>query len=404
MVDDLETGRRPVLTKPNGDGAREALKVCPGVGLTRNVDPNQRGLDKSVLDHWGPVLSIWEGYASDAEIRHAGSSGGAATALALFGLEHGGMHGVLHIAARPDVPYLNHTVMSRTRAELLAATGSRYAPASPCDSLDLVENATGPCVFIGKPCDVAAASMCADQTPKLNDRLGITIAIFCAGTPSTRGTLEMIQAMGLDRNAIESVRYRGLGWPGRARVAARNGSTVEERSLSYEESWGDILEKHRPWRCRVCADHTGEFADISVGDPWYRATGPDEPGRSLIVARTERGREFIQRAIHTGHLTAEGVGSETLSASQPNLLKARGAVWGRVLACRLAGVPAPSYRGMATFSNWVKHLGTWPKAQSILGTFKRIVRKRLHRRLVVRPFESAHSARAENCPNKSARG
>ena len=83
--------------------------------------------------------------------------GGAASALALYCMEQGGMHGVLHITAREDVPYLNKTVLSTTREEVLGATGSRYAPASPCDGLAMVEEASGPCVMIGKPCDIAAA-------------------------------------------------------------------------------------------------------------------------------------------------------------------------------------------------------------------------------------------------------
>ena len=37
----------------------------------------------------------------------------------------------------------------------------------------------------------------------------------------------------------------------------------------------------------MCADHTGEFADIAVGDPWYRPHLDDEPGRSLVLARSE---------------------------------------------------------------------------------------------------------------------
>src|SRR5262249_9053868 len=154
-----------------------------------------------------------------------GSSGGATTALALYCIENGDMHGVLHIAARPDVPYLNHTVMSQTRAQLLAATGSRYAPASPCDGLQRIEDAPRPCVFVGKPCDVAAARRAAALRPKLQVNLGVAIASFCAGTPSTKGTLRMIERMGItDVSSVTSVRYRGMGWPGKAVVSVRTAN------------------------------------------------------------------------------------------------------------------------------------------------------------------------------------
>lgn len=382
MVDDLDQGRRP-LVLADGDGepdTSEALAVCPGAALSHPVPPAQLVGDghPELASAWGPVLEVWEGYASDVEIRHAASSGGATTALALHCLTSEAMHGVLHTAARQDLPYLNQTVLSRTRAELLAATGSRYAPASPCDGLARVESAPAPCVFVGKPCDVAATFKARQRRPLLAVNLGLTIAFFCAGTPSTRGTLEMAEALGVPPEEIASVRYRGRGWPGRARV--RRKGEAQERTLSYEESWGAILQRHRQWRCRVCVDHTGEFADISVGDPWYRDIPDDEPGRSLIIARTERGRRLLHAAVASGALTAERVNPGLIAASQPNLLTARGSVWGRLVASRLAGVATPRYRNLPTFRWWWRELSWWEKAQSTLGTFRRIRKRGLRRR------------------------
>jgi len=147
MTDVLDHGRRPV-SRPGADPRRleQALDVCPGVGLERESHEVPRDALPGLLAAWGPVLEIWEGYAADPELRFAASSGGAASALALHAIEVAGMHGLLHIAARQDIPYLNRTVLSRTREELMAATGSRYAPASPCDGLDLIESAPGACV------------------------------------------------------------------------------------------------------------------------------------------------------------------------------------------------------------------------------------------------------------------
>lgn len=390
MVDDLDQGRRPLVLLDSGvePDTREALSVCPGAALRHPVAPARLAPDghPELASAWGPVLEVWEGYASDREVRHAASSGGATTALALHCLQDHGMHGVLHIAARQDIPYLNRTVLSRTREELLSATGSRYAPASPCDGLGRVEAAPAPCVFVGKPCDVAAAAKARAQRPALDAKLGVTIAFFCAGTPSTRGTLEMAETLGVAPEDIASVRYRGRGWPGRARVRRRGGN--EERTLSYEESWGAILQRHRQWRCRVCVDHTGEFADISVGDPWYRGIPDDEPGHSLIIARTERGRRLLHAAVASGTLLAERVDPGVIGASQPNLLSARASVWGRLVASRLTGVATPRYRNLPTFRWWWRELSWWEKAQSTLGTLRRVRQRGLRRRRVVTPMTS----------------
>jgi coenzyme F420 hydrogenase subunit beta len=389
MVDTLAGGRRPLrIVEVNGHSVEEraALAACPGWSLTQREYPSDHLSELG--DAWGPVLEVWEGHAADPEIRFSGSSGGAATALSLHCLESEEMYGVLHTAAREDVPYLNRTVMSRSRAELLAATGSRYAPASPCDGLGLIEAAPAPCVFIGKPCDVAGAVSAARLRPELADRLGLTIAFFCAGTPTTAGTLEAIRSLQIDPEDVSSVRYRGQGWPGRFTVETKSGTV---RSLSYQDSWGAILQRHRQWRCMICPDHTGEFADISVGDPWYRPVEGNEHGSSLVLVRTRRGQDLLRSAIAAGALNAERVSPELLPRSQPNLLRTRGAVWGRVTTMRIMGLPAPRYKGLPMLRTWWR-LGIREKGSSTTGTVRRILRRRLFRPAPVTPWRPSHRA------------
>lgn len=396
MIDVLDQGRRPRFKNsgaPIDPRSDDAMKVCPGIELKHTFDPNDPKLIKELIPGWGPVLEVWEGFSSDPSIRKAGSSGGAASALALWAIEQGGMHGLLHIAARPDVPYLNHTVLSTTREEIFANTGSRYAPASPCDSLNLIEDAPAPCVMIGKPCDIAGAVKTRAIRPKLDANLGLTIAVFCAGTPSTKGTLLMLKKMGFDDpSQVQSVRYRGDGWPGLATAKGEVAGTPLESKLTYKQSWGDILQKHRQWRCYICPDHTGEFADIAVGDPWYHDTkhdDPAEPGRSLVVVRTERGRKILQLALQAGYLTLERKEAWTLPASQPNLLRTRGSVWARLWTLRLMFAPAPRYQNMPMGRFWWSALGFKEKLQSFVGTVKRVFRKKLRQRVKLVAYEPA---------------
>ena len=389
MVDDLDHGRRPIYKSSSRkpELAKEAIQICPGVGLEHSFDRKDEGYIYSLMSGWGPVLEVWEGYATDEAIRFSGSSGGAASAISLACIEKGKMHGVLHIKARADAPIFNQTVLSTKRDEILNATGSRYAPASPCDGLQLIEDAPAACVFIGKPCDVAAANSAAKLRPKLAEKLGLTIAFFCAGTPTTKATINLLKRMGIeDPSSVKDLRYRGNGWPGRATAKYLRNGIIETRSLSYEESWGEVLTNDKQWRCHVCADHTGEFADIAVGDPWYRKVKPSDPGRSLIVVRTIRGRRILRKAMETGYLTLKRVEPSVLPDSQPNLLRGRGAVWARILVCRLMGVPAPKYRGFAMFRYWCTKLTLQEKIRSLLGTVKRIITRGLMSQIRIKPF------------------
>lgn len=383
MVDTLGYGRRPRFkagSVPATD-SDEALRVCPGIGLPRACAADTPGLMTDLLPEWGGVLEVWEGYAANERIRYEAASGGIATALALYAVEKGGMQGTLHTRARGDAPYLNQTAWSASVEDLLAGAGSRYAPASPCDGLRRIEEALGPCVFVGKPCDVAAARNAMALRPRLAANVGLTIAFFCAGTPSTLGTLKMLEAMGVeDLSAVRSVRYRGRGWPGMATVVfARNG-TLETRELTYEQSWGDILQKYRQWRCYLCADHVGEFADIAVADAWHRSLDEGRSGLSVVLVRSERGREILQQARRAGYVYLEPSGPDILPACRPGQGVALGNLWGRLAALRVMRLPAPRYEGRNLSTLWRTQLSIAEKIRSLAGTAKRVVRKKLHRR------------------------
>ncbi len=384
MVDIGDLGRRPVTDGPVQNES-DCLRACPGIALSHPPGlEDEEGLDSTLLRDWGPVRKVWEVHAADADVRYTASSGGAATAIAQYCLEILQFEGVLHTGIDSDKPYLNKTVFSKTVEELRSTVGSRYAPSSPCDGLGSVESAEGKCVFIGKPCDVAGAKLAADENDVLESKLDLTIAFVCAGTPSTYGTEQLLRNCGVeDLGSVQSLRYRGHGWPGRWTVEFQgDNGEVLSHDLSYEESWG-FLQRYRQWRCYICPDHTGEFADITVGDPWWRTPAQDDVGRSLIAARTKKGEAIIQDAIARGYLSVTETGSKILPLSQPNILRTRSVIWGRLLALKLTGSAVPEYSGFHLFTLWKEQLSPMEMLRSVLGTFKRVWRKRLFRRIKV---------------------
>lgn len=382
MTDVPHAGRRPVrLPAIDAAAEREALAACPGRGAgPRPVVPVTAKEELCPVE-WGSVLEIWEGHAADPETRWRGSSGGAVTALAAFAMESGTAAGAVHVRQAQDNALLNESTISRSAAELVSAAGSRYAPASPCDKLDAIANADAPLVFIGKPCDVQAATAAARGNARIAQNTALTISIFCAGAPSTNGTRALLDRLGVPQGAkVTGVKYRGEGWPGEmsATYIAADGAECATRGISYSEGWGRILQQHRQWRCHVCADHTGEFADISVGDPWDKPRGAGEAeGSSLIVVRSERGREFVRRAIDAGAIKATPRPLTALADAQPNLSRTRRILFGRLLGLRIAGLSAPSYAGWQLGELWLRRTGLRDKLSSVLGTVKRVFRRRL---------------------------
>lgn len=389
MVDDTQNGRRPVVdSSPEGAvAAQSAMSVCAGAGADHASLPIRDSIDQD----WGPVLKVWEGWAADDEIRFRGSSGGAATALSLFMLEAGEANGVCHIAQRQDDPRLNKSVISVNREELLRGSGSRYAQASPGERLNDIKQTNGTVAFIGKPCDISSVAKATATDPLLRSKIKATIAIFCAGAPTLAATDALLDRLAVPQDStLTDLRYRGSGWPGQmqATYVDADGQKHKSTSISYSEGWGNILQAQRKWRCRICADHTGEFADISVGDPWHNPpAGGVEAGRSLIVARSERGVRLVEAAMENGFLIAEDRSRNTIAEAQPNLLTTRGAIFGRRLAMRSLGMPVPVDRGLKTFGLWVSQLSMKSRLQSVLGSVKRIIRNRLWRPVQITPID-----------------
>ena len=370
LVNIESVGIRPRFNTEQCAGCTECLSICPGYHVDASLATGDHA-ETSEGDHEvGHALEIWEGFATDPEIRHRGSSGGLLSALALYCLEKEGMEFVLHTGMDETKPWTNKTVQSRNRSELLARTGSRYAPASPCDELRLIEESARPCVFIGKPCDTAAVAMLRKQRPALNRNLGLVLTFFCAGTPSTKGTLDLMKSLNVNPEKVASVRYRGDGWPGRFRIISSNGDG--EKSFSYMESWRR-LSHDRPFRCHLCPDGLGRVADIACGDAWERFGDGQDIGRSVAVVRTRRGREILHRAMAANYVDLEPVGAAAVPVGQPSQINRNREVFGRLLAMHLLMVPAPRFTGFSLFRSWMRLPFSWKRIKTILGTTRRLV-------------------------------
>jgi coenzyme F420 hydrogenase subunit beta len=377
MEDVVDEGLRPKIAGGDCEGCTLCLDVCPSVAVDQSAARERPGILAEALDAFGPILEIWEGHAADPEIRFKGSSGGALTALALHCLENERMSGVLHIGQDPADAARNSTRLSRTRDELMKCVGSRYAPASVCDRLDLVENADSPCVVIGQPSEISALEKVLGKKPALANKIGLTLSFFCAGSPATRGTLDLMKLYDAEPAKVDYMRYRGFGWPGYFSTRGKGEEATNEH-LVYREAWA-FLQKYRPYSTHLFPDGSGEDADISCGDPWYRKVEAGEHGSSLIVVRTERGRDILKRAVDAGALVAKPATYEQLDKSQGYLTQKRGAVWGRLLAFRLLGVPTPRFTGYALFRNW-RALSPNDKVRSVIGTMRRVVQRGYYKR------------------------
>lgn len=366
MLDIPTVGKRPVGVENLPDRLKDEIAtVCPGYQV-RSPGWHEAAPDESEL-LVGPTERIWEGWAADPELRWAGSSGGVVTALATYALERLDMALVVHTGMDPDMPWRNRTVVSRDRSELVRHSGSRYTTSSPVEALGIIEGADRPCVFIGKPCDVAAVQELRRQRPALARNLGLVLSFFCAGTPPSDASRQLAAELGFtDPSSISHVRYRGHGWPGEFAVSSTHGRSAE---LTYEESWGRLVQTPRQLRCNLCPDGLGELADVTGGDAWHRSDEGSD-GISLILARTPRGAEIVTAAIRDGYLEATVSDAVHVVRAQP-LTRRRMLVPARAAGLRTALLPTPRYPGFR-LSSAGRLLGPRAWAKEYMGMLKRI--------------------------------
>jgi coenzyme F420 hydrogenase subunit beta len=319
---------------------------CPGIGLMHPV----RNSTHTAL--WGPVKKTGIGYACDKDVRFKASSGGMVSALAIYLLENKLVKGVLHIVASKQDPLENISQISYTIDEVIDAAGSRYAPAAPLTKLADCINLEGVFAFIGKPCDVAALRALARKRPEILVKFPYMISFMCAGTPSLHGSEQVVQRLGFQIAELCKFRYRGNGWPGKAVAETTDGRRAE---MDYHVSWGQILNRYLPYRCKVCADGTGEFADISCADAWAvdkkgYPVFTESYGRNLVMIRTEIGNQLIQEARSQARIQFEAITLEEAEKMQPYQIYRKKTMLARLLGFRLAGKMTPTYRNMGLLS------------------------------------------------------
>lgn len=371
MAEDQGGFLRPVQSgtvSPEQDSA--IARICPG--LTQSVRAEGRTDDPL----WGPYLSMQSGYATDPDLRFAGASGGGLSGLAAWLLSSGEVDAVVQVKADPDRAVGNVATISRTRDDVRAAAGSRYAPAAPLSVLPDIPDDLNRLAFLGKPCDAAALRALAAEDPAIAARFPVILSFFCAGTPSLKGADAVLSALDTTPRDAQAFRYRGNGWPGMATVTRTDGST---QSMTYHDSWGKILSKHVQHRCKICADGTGVAADIVCADAWESDDKgyplfEEAEGSSLIMARTPKGSALLARAEASGAITLDPFSVPTLTAIQPGQRNRRRALLARLTALRLIGKPTPRYTGLGLLAA-ARQAKPGFLVRNFLGTLRRGLRK-----------------------------
>lgn len=364
----------PGFTRPHqiADIAPEAeatiAACCPGVVIdNRRAAPNDDAL-------WGPWFFTGTGHATDDALRHQASSGGVLSALLTHALTTGAVDYVVETGMDGARPLANVTVVGRTSGDIFSSAGSRYASSSPLADIVALLDAPGRFAFVGKPCDVSALRALARIDPRVDAKVPLMLAFFCAGVPSGDGARRILAAIDAPEAEVTAFRYRGDGWPGSATATLADGST---RGMSYHDSWGKILSKKVQFRCKICPDAVGGAADVACADAWYGdAKGypsfEEQAGRSLVMTRTVVGDAALRAAVATGVVMVEPLDPGEIIRMQPSQVRRKRELLARLAAVKVAGRPVPRYRGVRLIAA-ARQASVVQHARAFAGLVRRLV-------------------------------
>jgi coenzyme F420 hydrogenase subunit beta len=342
--------------------------TCPGLRLRQE---NTEGEDHAI---WGPVLKTRIGHATDPALRFHASSGGVLSATLIYLLESNAVDYVVQTAESPESPVHNAIAESFERSSVYHAAGSRYGPSAPLSDVRRQLQQPGRFAFVGKPCDVAALRALGRHDPRVAAKIPFIVSFFCAGVPSLKGTKEILAKLGVSDDEVAGFRYRGDGWPGATSVKTRDGRTLQ---MSYAEAWGGILSRHLQFRCKICPDGSGGFADMVCADAWYGDDNgypafAESEGRSLVITRTRKGEDLVLQAQNAGYITLSDVDIDEVARMQPFQARRKMLIVSRLAALALLARPRPRYEGLRLMRA-ARMAGLRDTATSFLGMLKRLL-------------------------------
>jgi coenzyme F420 hydrogenase subunit beta len=269
-------------------GCTSCTRACPRFrNWETEADTLSFGRARLPEEQSGVSRSVLLARAMDPELLATGQDGGVVSALLLWCLEHDRIDAALVSALEGDgsgwraVP-----AVARTRAELMAAAGSRYTySANTLAYAEAVAGGAERIALVGMGCQASApVVMRARKAGKVGRRLALSIGLMCSKTFDDSIFEEFFDAQyGLKRSDIAKINIKGV-----FQIWCRDGS-YHEVPLKEGHAWTRE-------GCKSCPDFAAEHADISTGGIGALSDW------TLTVVRTELGQEIIDEMVAGGAL------------------------------------------------------------------------------------------------------
>ncbi len=317
------------------------LAACPG----ESVD--FRALNEQVMgaipdDMLLGTARAWHvAWARDPEIRAAGASGGAITAIAGHLLDAGIVQGIACLIDDPDRPLLPRPVIVRDRETLRLSQQSKYSIAPLNTILREIAAFDGRVAIVALPDQVHSLRKLEALGHPVTAKIALILGSYCGAVQHFTAVSSFLRKHGIrDLDRVAKVEYRAGTWPGKLRVTLRDGHALE-----LDKFYANYMTLfYSMERSLLCVDLSNELADISFGDAWATRYEERKEGFSLVAVRTDRGEAAFRACIDAGAIGVEASSwDDAVAMHAHGLYNKKYAVWSRIRLRRWMGGTVPNY-------------------------------------------------------------
>ncbi len=311
VFDSLRGHHRPDISK-DCNFCGNCLKVCFGNNIGYNENSGNR-LESSL----GSYKKCYSGYSADPSVRYTASSGGIVSSLLESMLTRKELDGAIVSFIEKEYPFRAFASIVHSKKQVYSSSGSKYSPVVLTEALRKIDSEKI-YAFVGLPCHIYAVKE-LQKLKRIPDSIKVYVSLICGGTLCTNGTTYILRTIGLDRNEIHSIQYRGNGWPGQFTAQTREEDLVRTPFIDY---WPATARWFYLNRCMVCISGLGANADISCGDYWLPSVmKSDNQGTSVFIVRTEIGNDIVNIAIKDQKVVCSSIKWKSVLESQRMLFE-----------------------------------------------------------------------------------
>jgi coenzyme F420 hydrogenase subunit beta len=289
-------------------------KKCTQCGKCTKVCPSEPKNLKWIDDKnmfYGKYIEGYVGYASDPNVRLHSQSGGLVTALLNHLLERKEIDGaiVTHFDSSTKRP---ETSFESTTEGIKRAVGSYYTQTSVVENCLKHQDKKNVAVVLG--CHAQSLFHIRNNYKEIKTP-EILIGLFCAGQHSGNLIDKLLEKGNISNSdVVTGFRFRDKtagGWPGNIKIYCSAKSITLNSKIRQ-----NLKEVYAVPRCLLCFDQMCIYSDIAVGDPWGIPGKQDVDGHTVVIVRTQKGKELIEEAIKYNKIIVDKIPIQSIMMGQ----------------------------------------------------------------------------------------